>query len=200
MSLCFGDGRATIPRYFASPNLSRAIAPQLRWLPVWLRGYVIALLSFVFVVVLSMALLHTVGAKAMAFCALLLLILMARAAWLGYGPGLVVCLLTMFVAQSILVPGHPHPVEPIRFGFLVVILLLISRLAQNKRNTEDSLRRAAESLEQRVAERTQELSTKEERLREQAQLLDLAPVAILALDLDSIIRVWSRGAEKVYGW
>ena len=173
---------------------------QLRRAPVWLRAYLFALSTLIFTVALSALILHFVGPSARAFCSLLLLILMARAAWLGYGPGLLVGTLTMFVVQSLLVPDKPHPVSPIAFGFLVIILFLISRIAQNKRRTERSLRSVAESLEQSVTDRTVELSRKEERLREQGQLLDLAPVAILASDQDFVIRVWSRGAEHVYGW
>jgi PAS domain S-box-containing protein len=124
---------------------------------------------------------------------------MARAAWLGYGPGLLVCALTIFITQS-LVPRKPHPVALIPFGFLVVILLIISRIAQKKRDSEATLRSAAENSEHMVAVRTLELSRKDERLQEQGQLLDLAPVAILAADPDDVIGIWSRGAELLYGW
>jgi two-component system cell cycle sensor histidine kinase/response regulator CckA len=40
----------------------------------------------------------------------------------------------------------------------------------------------------------------EERLREQAALLDKATDAILVLDLDNFIRFWNRGAQRLYGW
>lgn len=40
----------------------------------------------------------------------------------------------------------------------------------------------------------------EERLAEQAALLDAAYEAILVKDLDDRILFWSRGAERVYGW
>jgi len=40
----------------------------------------------------------------------------------------------------------------------------------------------------------------EERLREQANLLDLAHDAIFATDLNGIVRYWNRGAEALYGW
>jgi PAS domain S-box-containing protein len=48
-------------------------------------------------------------------------------------------------------------------------------------------------LEQRVADRTEELS-------ERADLLDLASEAILVRDLNGIIRFWNTGAEVLYGW
>src|SRR5580698_10458179 len=120
---------------------------RFRRVPDWLRAYLAALATLVVTVAFSALLLRTVGPGARPFCSLLLFILMARAAWLGYGPGLLVCILTLFVVQSLLVPGKPHPVSPISFGFLVVILFLISRISQNKRRTEYRLRSAAQSLE-----------------------------------------------------
>jgi PAS domain S-box-containing protein len=40
----------------------------------------------------------------------------------------------------------------------------------------------------------------EERLVEQAALLDLAYDAIMVKDLDDVIQYWNRGAERVFGW
>ncbi len=40
----------------------------------------------------------------------------------------------------------------------------------------------------------------EERLREQAELLDKARDAILVRDLDHRVLYWNRGAERLYGW
>jgi PAS domain S-box-containing protein len=45
--------------------------------------------------------------------------------------------------------------------------------------------------EQRIAE---------DKIREQAALLDISPDAILVRDMDDRIIYWSRGAEQVYGW
>src|SRR5262245_13079221 len=39
-----------------------------------------------------------------------------------------------------------------------------------------------------------------ERLRAQATLLDQVPDAVLVCDLDNRVRLWNRGAEKLYGW
>ncbi|MEO5660132.1 MAG: PAS domain S-box protein, partial [Polaromonas sp.] len=38
------------------------------------------------------------------------------------------------------------------------------------------------------------------RMREQASLIDLAQDAILVRNLDLTIRLWSKGAERLYGW
>src|ERR1700678_1611545 len=48
-------------------------------------------------------------------------------------------------------------------------------------------------LEQRVAERTEEL-------RERADLLELATEAIIVRDMNGLIQFWSSGAEELYGW
>jgi PAS domain S-box-containing protein len=40
----------------------------------------------------------------------------------------------------------------------------------------------------------------EERIREQAALLDQAQDAILVRDLDQTIQFWNKGAERIYGW
>jgi PAS domain S-box-containing protein len=40
----------------------------------------------------------------------------------------------------------------------------------------------------------------EDRIREQAALLDLASDAILVQDLSGKIRFWNKGAERLYGW
>jgi PAS domain S-box-containing protein len=40
----------------------------------------------------------------------------------------------------------------------------------------------------------------EEKLREQAAMLNQAQEAILVRDLDGGIRFWNRGAERLYGW
>ncbi len=55
------------------------------------------------------------------------------------------------------------------------------------------MRRTRDELEERVRERTAELSR-------QARLLDLSRDAILVRDLAGTIAFWNTGAEEVYGW
>ena len=55
-------------------------------------------------------------------------------------------------------------------------------------------------LEQRVAERTEELRRNEEQFRSRAALLELATDAIIMRDLNGNVLFWNSGAEHLYGW
>ncbi|SRR5579859_6598215 len=68
----------------------------------------------------------------------------------------------------------------------------VSVFAELHRKTRqlESLNR---ELENRVAERTEEL-------KERADLLDLASEAIIVLDSDGALKFWNSGAEALYGW
>ena len=62
------------------------------------------------------------------------------------------------------------------------------------------LERLNRDLEHRVEERTEELRQSGARLRERAELLELATEAIIVRSLDGSIRLWNSGAEALYGW
>src|SRR4029077_9043872 len=55
-------------------------------------------------------------------------------------------------------------------------------------------------LEQRVAERTDELRRREEQFRTRAELLDLATEAIMERGVSGEVLFWNAGAENLYGW
>jgi PAS domain S-box-containing protein len=83
-----------------------------------------------------------------------------------------------------------------------------------RRRVEEALQMARADLELRVQQRTAELARAnqelqaeiahrrivEETLRKQASLLDLAPDAIIAGDMNNTVTYWNAGAEKTYGW
>ncbi len=80
----------------------------------------------------------------------------------------------------------PVPVVP------DVLRAKISVFADLHRKTQ-TLEKLNNELEQRVAERTEEVRTR-------AELLDLASEAIIVRDLTGAIRFWNSGAESLYGW
>jgi PAS domain S-box-containing protein len=83
-----------------------------------------------------------------------------------------------------------------------------------RKQAELDLHQLNEELEQRVNDRTAELSQLNDRLQqellerersqqilqEQAQLLDLAHDTIMTCNLDGMITFWNQGAERMYGW
>jgi PAS domain S-box-containing protein len=76
-----------------------------------------------------------------------------------------------------------------------------------RKAAESDLRALNEGLEQRIAERTAELTRvndalkrQSDQLKEQATLLDLVRDGILVRDLYGTIIYWSAGAADMYGW
>jgi len=76
-----------------------------------------------------------------------------------------------------------------------------------RKEAERQLRRMNEGLEQRIAQRTAELTRvndalkrQSDQLKEQAALLDLVRDGILVRDLRGTIVYWSAGAKEMYGW
>ncbi|MBG6075567.1 PAS domain S-box protein [Polaromonas sp. CG_9.11] len=72
---------------------------------------------------------------------------------------------------------------------------LLQELADNLAFGIVSLRTRLEQQRSEAAERKTAA-----RLHEQASLIDLAPGAIVVRNLDLSIRLWSKGAERLYGW
>jgi PAS domain S-box-containing protein len=173
---------------------------QLRRLPDRVRRYLLALAALTGASLLAALLLRIIGAKAAIAVSLLGDVVFLGAAWLGYGPGIVVCFLITFVVPPLLVPGRPVSTDLWHFGILIFISLLVSRISVSKRRSEALLRDWGESLEVRVAERTRKLNEQQEQLREQAQLLELANDGIFSVDPGGNVHYWNRGAEVLYGY
>jgi len=119
-------------------------------------------------------------------------------------------------------------VYPGEFGITVVVVgciaiftgliwwnaILLNRADYHRREAEEALQMAHDRLEIRVLERTAtinnvnaalrtqivELQRAEEKIREQAELLNKTQDAILVRDLQHRIVFWSKGAERLYGW
>src|SRR5438105_4720166 len=136
----------------------------------------------------------------------------------GRGPGLFAVLLSTLSINFFI----REPRFSFSFGFrdvlhLAVFLfcaLVISSWSTARRRAEHALERARAELEEKVEERTAELSSSNEQLRlqinervrterilrEHASLLNLTHDTIFVRDIDDVITYWNRGAEKRYGW
>jgi PAS domain S-box-containing protein len=88
------------------------------------------------------------------------------------------------------------PVEYDRFveGRLIGVTALFARRPLPP-DTLDALGSVADTIAQGI-----ERKRAEERLREQAVLLDKATDATLVLDPEDRVVYWNRGAERIYGW
>lgn len=140
-------------------------------------------------------------------------------AWLGgRGPGVLAALLAAVVIDVFITP--PLYSITLDFDFVLRIsvfalsALLVGWLSVRRRRVEDALRLSRDQLEERVQERTADLTRSnqqlhaevtarvraEETLREQAALLDLTHDTIFVRDENDVITYWNRGAEELYGW
>ncbi|MFB2922580.1 PAS domain S-box protein [Aerosakkonema funiforme] len=93
-------------------------------------------------------------------------------------------------------------------------IIIFSEEITKRKQAQIALQKLNAELEQRVIERTKELTDVNARLlvtllekeqayqllKEQAQLLDLAHDSIITWDLNSVITFWNQGAESMYGW
>ena len=70
------------------------------------------------------------------------------------------------------------------------------KLHMHLQNLTKTLKEQNLRLEQEIQDRKRS----EEKIREQATLLDIAADAILVQDLDNQIAFWNKGAERLYGW
>jgi len=189
----------------------RALEKATAWIPAPLRSYAIALSALVLLSAAAYPIIHGAPRGSMGTLGLIItliyLVVVLGSSWLGYGAGVMTWTLVTFVLPKALGLAQRQSPDPFRFALLLLVSLLISRIAATGRKREAELTRAAEELEKRVEERTadalraaQSARQAAEELREQAQLLDLAPAAILSLDWNGKIRFWSRGAQQMYGW
>jgi PAS domain S-box-containing protein len=137
----------------------------------------------------------------------------------GTGPGLLaVVLSTLSINFFILEPRFAFAPLSVRdVVHLVVFLfcaLLISSWSAARRRVEHALKRARAELEEKVEERTADLSRSNEQLRreiaerarsegvlrEKASLLNLTHDTVFVRDMNDVITYWNRGAEERYGW
>jgi PAS domain S-box-containing protein len=137
----------------------------------------------------------------------------------GTGPGLLaVVLSTLSINFFILEPRFAFAPLSIRDAVHLVVFLccalLISSWSAARRRVEHALKRARAELEEKVEERTADLSRSNDQLRreiaerersegvlwEKASLLNLTHDTVFVRDMTDVITYWNRGAEERYGW
>ncbi len=136
---------------------------------------------------------------------ILLLIVMLGAAWLGYGPGALLCaLVTLGVPQLRLGPTRTASDQLSRFALALIISLLVSRISANRRRTEAELRRIAGDLEIRVRERTAEAVRAADAMREAEErlrfVLDSANIGYWNYDVAKGETTRSRKYDEIFGY
>lgn len=133
-----------------------------------LTRYLIPLIAVGAASVFAFAMLRTVGPNPAISYAYLCAI-MAAAWWGGYGPGLLACALSFFLAPHLLVPRFSVARTDFnRLALTALVSLLISRVSAVRRRAEGALRRANEELEMHVRERTAELEQANRALAQKA--------------------------------
>jgi len=125
-------------------------------------------------------------------------------AWLGYGPGIVVCLVTVFLSRLIVTRTPRDRFDAIRFGLMLAVSLLVSYIASIHRRREGDLFRQAEELERRVRERSDQLlvSALEKRQAEDRLhfVLDSADVGYWAYDMRQGATTRSPQHDRLFGY
>jgi PAS domain S-box-containing protein len=136
---------------------------------------------------------------------ILFLLVLLGAAWLGYGPGILIsALLTLAVPRLRPSPNRTLRGELFRCGMALVVSVLVSRISQVRRRREAALRRTAEELELRVQERSQEALTSalayreaEDRLR---FVLDSADIGYIDYDIARDSSTRSLKHDQIFGF
>jgi len=114
------------------------------------------------------------------------------AAWVGYGAGLLACILA-FVALPYLFFPSLSPVDGNRFALTLLTAILMSSVAATRRRLERRLKDENQRLEAGIRERTAELSLI-------ADIIASSEDAIVSKTLDGTIRTWNAAAERIYGY
>jgi PAS domain S-box-containing protein len=173
------------------------------------RPYAMALTAQALLVAAAFLIRNTFGIRIAAVSAIvqvLYFVLLLGAAWLGYGPGLLVWTLTIFAVPRILGTTRPagRSFDPIVVGLVLLVSILISRISQTRRRREAGLVQAAEELELRVQERTEEAlraagtaGETEDRLR---FVLDAAEIGLWHFEIATRTMVRSSKHDQIFGY
>jgi signal transduction histidine kinase len=138
-----------------------------------LAGYLVAVAALAGVVAIARIFPH-VPRPVTAYSGLL--VLLASAWWGGYGPGIAVTLAAAFgIPYFVTNTFSLARINYTQLGLLLLVSILVSAVAASRRKVEAALRRANETLDERVRRRTAELEHANfARQEREAQLLHQA--------------------------
>jgi PAS domain S-box-containing protein len=101
------------------------------------------------------------------------LVAILAAGWCGYGPGLLVTALSVFVIPYLIIPGFTiKTIQPGGVVLLGLISLIVSRTAKSRREAEQRLLDQNEALDKSVKQRTVELDHTNQILQERIAELE----------------------------
>ncbi len=176
-------------------------------LPEPVVRYGLPLASLIALTIITWFSYSVLGLKVRLFYELLVVLyflVMLGSAWIGYGPGVLVCgIITMALPH--LRPNNRRPTADLTaFALLLIISLLVSRLSQTRRRREEELRRIAEDLEIRVRERTEEALRSAAAARETEErlrfVLDSAQIGYWDYDVLQNDTTRSRKYDELFGY
>ena len=129
-----------------------------------LAGYVLSLAALWIIVAISLQFPHVPRAIT-SYAALL--VLLGSAWWGGYGPGIAVSLSAILLVPMVTTKAFTLAKINYTNGVLLLLVsVLVSAVAASRRKTERTLRRANETLDERVRQRTAELERANAALQE----------------------------------
>jgi PAS domain S-box-containing protein len=152
---------------------------------------------------LAVVLLRTVGWTPAIGFAFLFAILVS--AWRGgYVPGILACCFSIFLAPYVVVPGFTLARADLNRLLLVILVsLLVSSIAAQRRRVETALRLSNAELDKRVSERTRELdealSALKEREERQRRAVEAGKVGLWDWDIVKNEVTWSEQIYELHG-
>ena len=180
----------------------------VRRLPPWLRPYLFACGGLAVLTGVLLAAQHVFGSPVPPLISVFILfsffVLLLASAWLAYGSGVLVCVLVTVEMRALVARSPRNRFDAIRLVLLIAISLLVSYISSIHRRREADLRRAAEELERRVRERTDQLLVSalekreaEDRLR---YVLDSANVGYWDYDVPRGATARSSKHDRIFGY
>ena len=184
------------------------LVPVVRRLPLWLQPYAIACggVALIWVAVTAAHQVFGPSPPPLVFVPILFgfFVLLLGSAWLGYGSGVLVCVLVTVIPRLLVVRNARNRFDVVRLLLLTAISLLVSYIASIHRRREAELVSQAQELERRVRERTDQLLVSalekreaEDRLR---FVLDSANVGYWDYDLRRGATARSSRHDRIFGY